>query len=230
MDESVEFQAASLHDRLAARVREMIISGQLRPGDPIAEMELCGRFGVSRTPLREALKVLAVEGLVDLLPRRGARISIVRAEDVAERFEMVRLIETHAADWVCRHADDAAIASLRALQDSLVSAQDRGDPVNYFQANEGFHRALVELTGNRVMIEIHASLVAHLRRARFQGMDRSHVGETFVDEHETVVQRLEARDCPGAMAAIRQHHVNVEHDTLAMLRGHRGRPDCRQAR
>ncbi|WCT74491.1 GntR family transcriptional regulator [Sphingomonas naphthae] len=208
-----------LHDRIADRLRDMIVSGELPAGDPISEKDLCVHFGISRTPIRESLKVLAAEGLVDLRPRRGPMVSEIRAADVADKFDIVRMIEGYSVGWICDHAPDAAVATLRALHERLLDAQRSAKPVEYFNANERFHCALVESTGNQSLIDIHRSLVAHLRRARFQGMDQAHVGDHFIDEHEALLEQLMARDRQAAVAAIELHQHNVERETLTMLRG-----------
>src|SRR3982074_2956292 len=104
----------SLHDETVARLRTMITEGDLLPGARIAERELCDRFGISRTPLREALKVLASEGLVELLPHRGARVTSLSAVELRDAFEIVATLEALAGELACRRMDDAALAQIEA--------------------------------------------------------------------------------------------------------------------
>jgi DNA-binding GntR family transcriptional regulator len=204
------FHSEPLHEKAVAAIREMIISGRLAPNARISEKALCDAFGISRTPLREALKVLASEGLISLLPRRGAQVTSISPQDTREKFEVVRLIEGEAARLVCELATEAQLTRLSALHAKLKSAHARHLPRDYFALNEQFHRTMVEIAGNATLVDIHASLVDHLRRARYSTMLIQDMDPRFVDEHDLICQALLSRDPDRAEAAVKAHQASVE--------------------
>src|SRR5262245_47298574 len=209
----LEFRHQLLHEQVAAQLRDMIIEGELQPDAVIDELALCARFAISRTPLREALKVLAAEELVVLLPRRGAVVSKLTGASVAQKFEVVTLLECHALRSLCERNDDAAIAELVAISVKLKAAFPNSRK-RYHEANQLFHRRLVELTGNNELIRIHGQLLRHLQRARyFTGQEPSR-RETFMAEHDELMTLLNRRRWPEAEAALRRH---LEHVARAVL-------------
>ncbi len=127
---------ASLHHQLTARLRDMIIDGDLRPGERVPEKALCERFGVSRTPLRETLKVLASEDLLELLPNRGARVVRLTVADVDELFPIMGALEGLAGEFACTHVTDEEIAEVRALHYQMVLHYTRGELTEYFRLNQ----------------------------------------------------------------------------------------------
>src|ERR1700712_4156456 len=141
----------NLHDMLVAGIREMVISGALRPGDKVPEQALCHRFGVSRTPLREALKVLAAEGMLQLLPRRGAIVASVSPEEIDELFPVMAALEALAGELVCKRASDAELVSLGAIHDQMMAAYAVGNEAAYLRANRSFHQTLVAVAGNATL-------------------------------------------------------------------------------
>jgi len=213
------FHTEPLHERVVAAIREMIISGRLAPNERISEKALCDQFGISRTPLREALKVLASEGLICLLPRRGAQVTSISTQHTREKFEVVRLIEGEAARMVCERATEAQLTQLGALHAKLKSAHAKRLPRDYFAFNEQFHRAMVEMTGNATLVDIHASLVDHLRRARYSTMLIQDMDPRFVEEHDLICQALLSRDSDRAEAAVKAHQDSVEASVVHGLGG-----------
>lgn len=214
-----QFRAEPLHNRAIATIRDMIVRGQLKPDAWISEKELCETFGISRTPLREALKVLATEGLVELVPRRGAKVTGLSRRRLEDQFRAVALIEAEAARSVCQSASNADIRKLRAIHDRLVAAFKRQDAPNYYRANEQFHRALVVIAGNEVLAEIHAALVVHLHRARFLALTTTEMKVSFAEAHDGIIVAIEGRDGSTAAADVGAHQLEVAKDVLTALDG-----------
>ncbi len=206
-----------LSERAAARVREMIIRGQLIPHSRVSEKDLCEAFGISRTPLREALKVLASEGLVELLPRRGARITAIDIHRLREQFEAVALIEAHAARRLCEAGSAAQIRDLRVIHDALATAHKSNDPQRYYVSNEQFHRSIVTLAGNETLADIHADLIVHLHRARNVALSRSDVDVGFAHAHDEIIQAIERRDADAAAAEVTEHQRAIAETVLLAL-------------
>ena len=205
-----------LHMQAARHLREMIIEGRLPPRSPIDEQDLCKRFGTSRTPLREALKVLASEGLIELLPRRGAVVSDVSEEDMHEKFAVVRLLEAYAARAVCVSASQNQIDELLEIHKALLAAHKKRLHARYFALNEKFHRGVVAATGNKTLIDIHASLVDHLRRARIAVLSVEGSIPQFVKHHERIAKAIKERDANLAAREFTKHQEAIEQETILL--------------
>ncbi len=220
------FEAEPLSGRAVARIRDMIIRGQLSPRSRVSERDLCEAFGISRTPLREALKVLASEGLVELLPRRGARISTIDPERLREQFEAVALIESDAARRLCETGSAEQLRDLRVIHDALSTAHRTNDPARYYVSNEQFHRSIVVLAGNRTLTDIHEDLIVHLHRARNVALSRSDVDIGFAHAHDTIIEAIERRDSAAAEREVMQHQRAIAQTVLAALAGEAGSQDA----
>jgi DNA-binding GntR family transcriptional regulator len=204
--------------RLAiSRIREMIVQGRLHPGSRVSERGLCEAFGISRTPLREALKVLASEGLVDLLPRRGARVTKLELTRLHEQFESVALLEAHAAQHLCEIGTDSQLRDLRLIHNALTSAHQAHDPARYYISNEQFHRAIVVLMANRTLADIHAALIVHIHRARNVALNRSDIDAKFAHAHNDIMHAIERRDGEGAAKVVKEHQREIARTVLAAL-------------
>lgn len=201
----------SLHERVTARMRQMVVDGRLKPGTPISEKALCDEFGISRTPLREALKVLASEGLIELLPRRGAVVTPIVTERLREMFGIVRLLEDYAIKLVCEHATEEQMAALQTIHNRLVSGHGKMESAAYVELNEQFHRALVEASGNLSLVEVHAPIATHLHRARFHALQARDVSRNFVSGHERIMKAIRKRDAAAAVKAMEARWEIAEH-------------------
>lgn len=197
-----------LHDRLLSELREMIARGELKPGEKIPEKQLCERFQVSRTPLRETLKVLAFEGLVTLKPNRGAVISTVTLSDIAESFPVMGTIEALAGELACRHITEAELAHVRTLHETMLGHFNRRDLQPYFAVNQQIHEAIQAAARNETLFGIYRSLAGRVRCARLMAnMDERRWAEA-VSEHELILAALEDRDGPRLSAILRLHLAN----------------------
>jgi DNA-binding GntR family transcriptional regulator len=211
------FESEPLSGRAVARIRDMIIRGQLVPRSRVSEKDLCEAFGISRTPLREALKVLASEGLVELLPRRGARITAIDIDRLREQFEAVALIESNAAHRLCESGTAEQIRDLRVIHDALATAHRTNDPARYYVSNEQFHRSIVMLAGNGTLADIHADLIVHLHRARNVALSRSDVDVGFAHAHDEIIEAIERRDADAAAAEVTEHQRAITETVLSAL-------------
>ena len=198
----------SLHDELAVRVRRMIIEGEIEAGARINERALCERFGVSRTPIREALKVLAREGYVQLHPRRGSTAADLTLKDIEEAFPIMAALEALAGELAARHATDEAIASILALHEEMRARHREGDRPAYFALNERIHLAIAEASSNATLERMQRSLDGRVRRGRYQAnMSRARWDQAMA-EHEQIADALRARDGARLGTLLRRHLEN----------------------
>lgn len=195
----------SLHDEVAVLLREQIFAGTLAPGSFIDEAALCASLKISRTPLREALKVLASEGLVRHEPRRGSFVNEVTEQDLDEIFPVIALLEGRCAFEAARNASDADIAALDVLHDRLEKFARARRINDYYATNFAIHEAIITLASNRWLAQAIADLRKILKLARLQQLHAPGRLEQSLSEHLAVYAALRARDCEGADAAMRTH-------------------------
>jgi DNA-binding GntR family transcriptional regulator len=195
----------SLHDEVATRLREEIFSGALAPGSFLDEPALCERLAISRTPLREALKVLTAEGLLRHVPRRGCFVAEVTQRDLDEIFPVIALLEGRCAWEAARNASDADIAALETLHERL-SRHARAKRINdYYATNFQIHEAIITLADNRWLAGVIGDLRKILKLARLQQLRAPGRLEQSLSEHLAVFAALKAHDSDGAEAAMRTH-------------------------
>jgi DNA-binding GntR family transcriptional regulator len=194
-----------LHEQAIARLRDLIVQGDLSPGERLNERLLSERLGISRTPLREAIKLLASEGLVRLLPHRGAQVAPLEARRLSEILQVMGAMEALAGELACRHADAKAIAAIRALHEDMVARHARGDLAGYFRQNQAIHLKIVEASGNTVLAATYQQMNANVLRARYMAnLSPERWGEA-VREHEEILAALEARDAARLTRLLREH-------------------------
>ncbi|RJP68967.1 MAG: GntR family transcriptional regulator [Comamonadaceae bacterium] len=195
----------SLHDEVAAKLRERIFAGELAPGSFIDEPALCAELAISRTPLREALKVLTAEGLLRHEPRRGCFVSEVTERDLDEIFPVIALLEGRCAFEAARNASDADLAALELLHDRL-NRSARAKRINdYYDTNFAIHEAIITLASNRWLAQVIGDLRKIVKLARLQQLHAPGRLEQSLSEHMAVFAALKARDAEGAEAAMRTH-------------------------
>lgn len=199
----------ALHDTLVSHLRDMIIEGDLSPGTRLHEGQLGEQLGVSRTPLREAIKYLASEGLVELVPSRGAVVKRFSAKDVQDMLTVLQTLEELAGKLACEAASDAGIAEVRALHDEMVRRYKAGDRLQYYKLNQQIHSAIVQLAANAALADMHAVLQTRLKRIRFIGHEGAEKWAAAVAEHEEMVVALEARDKAKLSEVLGRHLMNA---------------------
>ncbi len=193
----------ALYQDVADRLRQQIFARELEPGSWIDELKLAANYGISRTPMREALKVLAVEGLVTLKAGRGAYVTEMSRDDVAQVYHLLALLESDAAARVAASASEAGRAELRALHDELERRVRQRDA--FFATNERFHLALLRLAGNRWAEQMVLDLRKVMKLNRHHSLfKRGRLAESLA-EHRALMAAIERRDADGAAALMREH-------------------------
>ncbi|MEL6290150.1 MAG: GntR family transcriptional regulator [Pseudomonadota bacterium] len=195
----------SLHDELVDRLRTLIVEGALAPGTKVPEKELCARFGVSRTPMREALKVLGHEALIDLVPNRGAVVARLTCDDVDEVFPIMGALEALAGELACANLTDATLTAIRRAHAAMEQCYDNRDLSGYFAHNEVIHELIAEMAGNPTLLTIQNGLQGRVRRARYLANMSQDRWATAIAEHRDMLAALEARDGARLGAIMRAH-------------------------
>lgn len=198
----------SLHEELAENIAEMIVDGSLSSGTKIPERELCEVFGVSRTPLREALKVLAAEGLVTLEPNRGAWVSEITAEELKEVFPVMGAMEALSGELACARITDAEIAELERLQAEMLEHYRNREMARYFRTNQAIHEAILNAARNNTLTSHYRTLAVKVRRARYVANMTEARWKQAVDEHEEMLVALRARDAAALSDVMKRHLAN----------------------
>ena len=194
----LKLKRLGLHERAAERMRAMIIRGELPPGSQTQETRLSKSLGVSRTPLREAMKVLAAERLIELRPNRSPRIARLEAEAISELFEALAGIERLAAELAAERATGRDLQRLRTLQIRMEGFHQGGMLDDYFAINGEIHGMIVRMARNTPLREAHETLISRAQRARYLALGADRRWSTSVDQHAAILAALEARD--GATA------------------------------
>ncbi len=195
----------SLHDQVAQQLRDLIFSGELSPGAFVDETGLCEQWAISRTPLREALKVLAAEGLVRHEPRRGSFVNEVTEQDLDDIFPVMALLEGRCAFEAAQQATDADIAVLEDLHQQLERNASQGRIPEYYAANYAIHEAIIAIAGNKWLAQVIGDLRKILKLARLQQLNAPGRLSQSLAEHMAIFAALKARDAEGADAAMRTH-------------------------
>jgi DNA-binding GntR family transcriptional regulator len=198
-----------LHETIVARLRDMIIEGVLPPGSRLHEGELGAQLGVSRTPLREALKYLASEGLVELVPSRGAVVKSFGPQDIRDMLVVLETLEDLAGRLACKNATEAEIADVRAVHDEMMRRYEARDRLQYYKLNQQIHTMIAALSGNATLIDLQGTLQMRLKRVRFLGHEGAENWAAAVTEHEEMIAALEARDGNRLGRILRRHLSNA---------------------
>ncbi len=196
----------ALYEQVAERLRAGILGHTMAPGSWIDEQALAAAYGISRTPLREALKVLASEGLVTMKLRRGAYVTEVSARDLDEVYHLLALLESDAAVVVAQHATRAQIAELQTLHAELESQVDDRD--RFFAVNERFHMRLLEIADNRWRLQLVVDLRKVMKLNRHHSLFKQGRLEASLKEHRRIMAAIKARNHDRAQALMQQHFAN----------------------
>ncbi len=207
----------SLHLKVADRLRDKITYGELAPGLRLTERVLCEELKVSRTPLREALKTLASEGLVELLPNRGAVVTPMTLADTAHTFEVLRVLEGLAGELACERANAADTAALRELHERMRACYHKGERESYFELNQTIHARLFLLSGNPVLSSTQSKLNLRLRRARYFANVSQDRWDHAMQEHDQIIAALEAKNGKRLRTLLEEHIRNKCDAVLAAL-------------
>jgi len=207
-----------LHEEATDRLRDLIVQGRLAPGVRLNERLLTAQLGVSRTPLREAFKVLATEGLVELLPNRGAIVSEIDPVRLAQTLAVMGALEALAGEFACVNASDGQINEIRSLHQEMIANHARGDLAGYFKFNQAIHLKIVKYSGNTVLYNTYRQLNANVRRARYMANLSQERWDAAVREHGEILEALAAREVDRIKALLADHLAHKLSSVLADLR------------
>jgi DNA-binding GntR family transcriptional regulator len=211
-----------IHERILPRIRKDIILNRWQPGERLPETDLCTEFGISRTPLRDAFKILEVEGFVALTPHVGAIVTPLTARDVMEKFEVMSGLEQMAAMKVARSQAPETLALVKRIHRGMKRSAKEGNATQYYRQNDEFHRAIVMGAGNLTLVQMHQNLMLHVSRARNLMHMYEPLSEAAFEHHSEIVRAILAGDGDaarramedhlGQVAALMLHHVRSEND------------------
>jgi DNA-binding GntR family transcriptional regulator len=206
----------ALHDEVMARLRQMLIEGRIEPGAKLNERELSLQLQVSRTPLREAIKLLAAEGLVDLIPNRGAVAVKLTEKDILQVFEMLAGLEAMSGELAAQRISAGQLSEIKALHYEMLACVARDDLSGYYRLNARIHLAINEAAGNPLLMKTYREINARVQSLRFRTNQNKSRWQQAVQEHEEMLQALETRDA-AAMRRILSEHLLHKRDTVVEL-------------
>ena len=199
---------STLHGDLVANIRELIVQGDLEPGAKVPERVLCERYSVSRTPLREALKTLASEGLLELLPHRGAWVARLTAGDVDQMFPIMGALEALSGELACQNLTEEQFAEIQALHYQMVLHYTRRQLKLYFQVNQEIHEKILSASANPLLLQMYQTLAGRIRRARYVANMSDERWTQAVKEHEEILNALSKRDGTALSDVLKRHLKN----------------------
>lgn|SRR5262249_40919099 len=203
-----------LHEEVVSRIRAILLDGEIPPGARIPERDLCERLQISRTPLREALKVLAAEGLVQLLPNRGSRAAKLTDKDMRDLFEVCQGLEALAGELACERISEAGIAEVAAEHAAMARHYREGDLIQYYRCNRAIHEAIVAAAANPALASLYNSVTARIRRARYVTPMTPRRWALALQEHEAILNALQRRDGVGLSHILRAHLRHKREEVL----------------
>ena len=206
-----------LHEEATDRLRDLIVQGKLAAGARLNERLLTAQLGVSRTPLREAFKVLATEGLVELLPNRGAIVAPLDPVRLSETLTVMGALDALAGELACANATDAQINEIRALHYEMLAYHARGDLAGYFKFNQAIHLKIVKYSGNAVLYNSYRQMNGAMQRARYMANLSKERWDSAVHEHEEILAALSARDVKRVRGLLSEHLAHKLSSMLAAL-------------
>jgi DNA-binding GntR family transcriptional regulator len=216
MADVIEISRIALHDQVVARLRTMLVEGRIPPGAKLNERELSEQLRVSRTPLREAIKLLAAEGLVDLLPNRGAVAVRLTERDVLDTFEVLAELEGLSGALAAVRITEPQLEEMRALQYEMMACFTRRDLSGYYRLNATIHSLINEAAGNPVLSGTYRSINARVQSLRFRTNQNEAKWKRAIQDHEDMVEAMSARDA-DAMRTILVRHIRNKSDAVLDL-------------
>jgi DNA-binding GntR family transcriptional regulator len=218
MAEVIEIARLGLHDQVAARLRTMLVEGRIPPGAKLNERELCEQLRVSRTPVREAIKLLAAEGLVDLLPNRGAVAVKLGEADVLHAFELLADLEGLSGELAAQRITDEELTEIRALHYEMLASFARSDLSGYYRLNALIHAAINAAARNPVLAKTYREINARVQSLRFRTNQDGTRWKQAVKEHEQMLQALDAHDAAGLRSVLVTHLQHKRDTVLELMR------------
>ena len=207
-----------LRDVVFKTLRQAILKGELEPGERLMEIQLAERLGVSRTPIREAIRKLELEGLVLMIPRRGAEVAKISEKNLRDVLEVRRSLEELAIDLACQRIQEEELETLREAQKEFAAAVAAGDAMEIAQTDEKFHEIIYSGTGNQKLMQILSNLREQMYRYRLEYIKDANKRQILLVEHEQILKALSLRHVQEARLAVREHIDNQEITVLKNLK------------
>jgi DNA-binding GntR family transcriptional regulator len=205
-----------LHDTVVDHLRRFIVEGVLEPGKKLNERELCETLGISRTPLREAFKVLAHEGLIELSPNRGATVATMSEAEIREMFELMSGLEAFSGELACERITPAEIAEIKSLHYAMLACRAQNDLAGYYSRNQAIHDRINEAARNPALRQVYVSINHRLQALRFRSNYQIPKWDRAIHDHEDMLEALDARD-GKRLSAILRHHLLEKRDAVLQL-------------
>ncbi|MDR3095975.1 MAG: GntR family transcriptional regulator [Paraburkholderia sp.] len=205
-----------LHDTVVSNLRNFIVEGVLKPGTKLNERELCETLGISRTPLREALKVLAAEGLIDISPNRGATVASLSAAEIRDTFELMSGLEALSGELACERITPVELTELKAMHYAMLACRAQDDLPGYYGYNQQIHDRINQAARNTALRETWLSVNRRLQALRFRSNFQKAKWDRAIHEHGEMLVALEARDGKRLAAILREHLLEKRDAVLLM--------------
>jgi DNA-binding GntR family transcriptional regulator len=206
----------TLREKILETIRDAIMAGALKPGEKVAEPELAERFGISRTPIREAFRQLESEGYLTVIPRKGAVVVSFSAKEVEEFYAIKSILEGYAARRACSNLTERELEKLKAINDKLRHLAEEGDVKHFFKVHNDFHELFIKTANNEKLHDLIANLVGKFQRLRITSLSlpgRMHIS---VQEHEKIIDAFRNRDADLAEQLVRK---NAEYGGRVLMEG-----------
>ncbi|NMM03387.1 GntR family transcriptional regulator [Paraburkholderia sp. RP-4-7] len=194
-----------LHDTVVQHIRRFIVEGVLEPGKRLNERELCETLGISRTPLREALKVLAAEGLIEISPNRGATVAKMSEAELRETFELMSGLEAFSGELAAERITAAELVEIKALHYAMRACRAQNDLAGYYSRNQAIHDRINEAARNSALRETYIAVNRRLQALRFRSNFQTQRWDSAIHDHDEMLKALEARDGKRLAEILRQH-------------------------
>ncbi len=223
MKEDIRLDSTSnlpLREVVFLRLRQAILQGELQPGERLMEIQLANQLGVSRTPIREAIRKLELEGLVSMKPRRGAEVASITIKDMQDVLEVRGTLEELAVELCCAKEDDSWIEELKNANKVFEAAVKSGELLIIADADVNFHDIIYKATGNRRLIQIVNNLREQIYRYRLEYIKNEEARKELIEEHEKIIGYISRKDKDGAKEAMRKHIANQEKDIAGAIKRH----------
>lgn len=204
-----------LHDTVVDHLRTFIVEGRLAPGVKLNERKLCETLGISRTPLREALKVLAAEGLIDISPNKGASVSQMSEAEIRETFELMSGLEAFSGELACERITATEIAEIKALHYAMLACRQQNDLSGYYARNQAIHDKINEAARNSALRQTYVSINRRLQALRFRSNFQTPKWDSAIRDHEEMIQALDSRDGRRMATILRAHLLSKRDAVLA---------------
>lgn len=210
----------TLREKILETIREAIIKGTLKPGEKVAEPELAERFGISRTPIREAFRQLESEGFLVVIPRKGAVVVSFSPKEIEEFYAIKSILEGYAARRACENLSDREIEKLKGINDKLRQMADEDDIKHFFKVHNEFHELFIRAADNEKLHELISSLLGKFQRLRLTSLSLPGRMSVSVQEHEKIIEAFRDRDAELAEQLVRK---NAEYGGKVLMHGKEGK-------